>query len=129
MGTILCIYILILPIVNHVKAGITNLSNWETVEDQDVYSPKAVEMYNYIQVNVSENAVIAFGKPRALYLNTGRLAIRPGQNGHRISDADYYLEYLISHGEFDIEKSEAAATSKERIYENSLFRLYRVNKD
>lgn len=127
VGAILCIYILIIPTFNHVRTGIHNLSHWGWKEEQDVYHDQAVDMYNYIQSNVPEDSVIAFGKPRALYLNTERMAIRTGQNGHRIKDADYYLEYLVSHGEFDVEKSEAAATHKKKIYENNLFRLYKVN--
>ena len=126
IGTILCIYILIIPTVNHVRTGISNLSRWGWKEEQDVYNDQAVDMYNYIQLNVPEDSIIAFGKPRALYLNTERVAIRTGQNGHRIKDADYYLEYLVDHGEFNVEKSEAAATNKEQIYENKLFRLYKV---
>lgn len=127
IGMILCVYILILPVVNHVRTGINNLGHWGEMEEQDVYHEQAVDVYNYIRMNVPGDAVIAFGKPRALYLNTERMAIRPGQNGHRISEADYYLEYLIPHGEFELEKEEAAKTSKEEVYENRFFRLYRVN--
>ncbi len=129
MGTILCIYILILPSVNHIRTGIDNLSHWSQVADQDVYNEQAVDMYHYIQMEVPEDSVIAFGKPRALYLNTERMAIRPGQNGHKIADADYYLEYLVSHGEFEIEKTEATRTPMKKMYENKFFRLYKVSAD
>ncbi len=129
MGTILCIYILILPSVNHMRTGIDNMSHWSQMADQDVYSKQAVDIYNYIQRGIPKDSVIAFGKPRALYLNTERTAIRPGQNGHKIADADYYLEYLISHGEFEIEKAEAARTRMKTIYENRFFRLYKILVD
>jgi hypothetical protein len=91
-----------------------------------VFDPQAIDMYNYIQANVPEDCTIAFGKPRALYLNTDRMAFRTGFNGHRIYEADYYLEYLISDSEFDYEAGEASITPMEPIYENESFRLYRV---
>ena len=126
MGTILCVYILILPIVNHIRTGITNLSHWGQMADQDVYNEQAVDIYNYIQMEVPEASVIAFGKPRALYLNTERLAFRPGYNGHKIAEADYYLEYQIQHSEFWPEKTEAGKTSMELVYENDIFKLFEV---
>ena len=39
---------------------------------------------------------IAFFKPRALYLNTGRVSLLPEKDGFKITDADYYLYYVPS---------------------------------
>lgn len=128
IGTLLCVYILIFPMAHHVITGINNINNWSSIADQDVYADQAVEMYNYIQMNVPEEAIIAFGKPRALYLNTGRLSIRTGYNGHKISDANYYLEYQLQHSEFDPEKKEASQTQMDLVYENKLFKLFSVSK-
>ena len=61
--------------------------------DTDVYSPAAVETYRYIQENIPEDATIASWKPRAVFLNTNRMGFRPGENGHDIADAGYFLIY------------------------------------
>ena len=50
-------------------------------------------MYRFIQEELLEDAVIAFGKPRALYLNTGRTSFKVGVNGHETGEADYYLRH------------------------------------
>lgn len=59
--------------------------------DECIYTPASVEVFRYISANTPEDAVIAFIKPRALYLNTRRVSFRPDVNGHEIADADYYL--------------------------------------
>ena len=59
--------------------------------DECIYTPASVEVFRYISANTPEDSVIAFIKPRALYLNTRRVAFRPDVNGHEIADADYYL--------------------------------------
>ena len=117
---------LLLPVLYTVSLGIENRSR---IKDDDVYSAEAVDMYRYIQANVPEDKVIAFGKPRALYLNTGRVCIRTGYNGHRISEADYYLFYETNYGEFSKEKEEAEITPKKEIYHNRQYTLYEVDKD
>lgn len=55
------------------------------------YSPCAIETYNYIIDNTPQDCVIGFIKPRALYLNTERLSVRIGVNGHSLDDVDYLL--------------------------------------
>ncbi len=120
---------LLLPLLNIVSDGIDNRKNWGYTGDGDVYSKEAVDMYRYIRENVPEDKIIAFGKPRSLYLNTERISMRTGCNGHTIADADYYLEYESTYHIFAGEKEEAEATPKETIYKNRLFTLYSVNKD
>lgn len=60
-------------------------------DSSTAYSTAAVEAYRYIQENTDGNSVFAFEKPRALFLNTGRLSFKPSVNDHRMSEADYYL--------------------------------------
>lgn len=60
-------------------------------DSSTAYSTTAVEAYRYIQENTSEDSILAFEKPRALYLNTGRLSFNPSVNKHRMAEADYYL--------------------------------------
>lgn len=55
------------------------------------YTPCAIETYNYISDNTSPDCVIGFIKPRALYLNTERLSVRVGINGHPLDEVDYLL--------------------------------------
>jgi len=126
VGLVLLALMLVLPVFNQMKIVANNMNHRGEVDQKDVYDPQAIDMYNYIQANVPEDCTIAFGKPRALYLNTDRMAFRTGFNGHRIYEADYYLEYLISDSEFDYEAGEASITPMEPIYENESFRLYRV---
>jgi len=45
--------------------------------DNDAYSTAAVDMYRYIQSETPIDSLIAFYKPRALYLNTGRVSFKP----------------------------------------------------
>lgn len=127
LAGVMAVIILCFPIAKHMKTGVFNLNHWGWKYNQDVYIGQAVDIYNYIQNNVPESETIAFGKPRALYLNTGRLSFRPGYNSHKIADADYYLEYLLPHSEFTPEKKEAAVTPMSLIYENEFFKLFEVN--
>ena len=55
------------------------------------YTPCAIEAYNYIIDNTPSDCVIGFVKPRALYLNTGRISVPVGINGHTLEEADYLL--------------------------------------
>lgn len=83
------------------SAVVESLSNnfIRVLQGQDVrgtdsstaYSTTSVEAYRYIQENTDEDSVLAFEKPRALFLNTGRLSFNPSVNDHRLSEADYYL--------------------------------------
>ena len=58
---------------------------------EEMYSPDAVAVYGYIKENTPEDAVVTFHKPRALYLNTGRLGFSYLVNGHDAMDADYCI--------------------------------------
>ena len=58
---------------------------------EGMYSPCAIEVYDYIKKETPGDAVIAFHKPRALYLNTGRPGFSYLVNGHDAMDADYCI--------------------------------------
>lgn len=113
----------------------------------DAYTTFSIDVYRYIQQNTPEDSVFVFFKPRALYLNTGRLAFKPQvrqenildpdyffgyqPHYHAIEDADYVLLYL------DDEQKQLAAiqselqdpsTQLEMIYQNQFFMLYEIQK-
>lgn len=83
----------------------------------DIYSATPVELYNYIRNELPEDCVIGFYKPRALYLNTQRVSVPIGVNGHTPDETDYCLSYngnLSNLGE-----------TFELVYENADFKLYK----
>ncbi len=57
------------------------------------YSRGSLEMYDYVKNEIPEDAIIAFLKPRVMYLNTGRVSFCPTVNNdiHTLTDADYYI--------------------------------------
>lgn len=103
--------------------GLNNLRN-NGREDLTAYSQAAVEVYSFIQNELPEDSTIAFFKPRALYLNTGRVGMLPQDKGFDISDADYYLCYLPSEEDLTTNKPEGMYSS---VFENYEFVLYRKN--
>jgi len=107
---VLCICIL---------ASYNTFSDGMQIKNSDVkgaYSENAVDMYNYIQKNLPEDCVIAFRKPRFLYLNTERLSFVPLQNGHDITLADYLLYDRIH--SIDYEKILQIDMVLEVVYDN-----------
>ncbi len=85
------------------------------------YSPCAREIYNYIITNTPDDAVIGFEKPRAMYLNTGRLSICTNSNSHSLDEVDYFLT-CAQVGEDQL-KDEGNGRFEE-IFENAEFVLY-----
>ncbi len=112
---------------SQIVRGVRNVSNRGTPSESDVYSDYAVEMYDYIQNNTSQNAVVAFAKPRVLYLNTNRLSFRPGYNGHEVTDADYLLFCKLPSGVFS--KVSPAGIPTKMLRENKWFVLYEIIKN
>lgn len=92
----------------------------------DVYSPQAIETYRYIRENTEEDDLICFFKPRALYLNTNRLAYCTKPDGKPATDADYYLWY---EGEDNREKFQITPENEHRFeleFSTDNFALYKV---
>jgi len=97
----------------------------KNAEPVGAYSDDAIEIYAYIQSNTSPDSVIAFFKPRFLYLNTQRLSFAPMLNGHEIYLADYYLcDHYCSEKEY--RQLLASGTSFEEEYRNDSFVLYKI---
>ena len=110
-----------------IAKGIENITHWEEKELTDVYSDQAKEVYCYILDNIPEDEVVAFAKPRMLYLNTGHLSFRPGVNQHDLQEADYYLSSRLTfynYTEMDLDQIE-----NEIVLENQLFTLYKLSSN
>ena len=122
--SIACLLLVYFPVIN---AGVANIRNDRQVKDTDVYSQEAIDLYLFIQNNTSEDAIIAFYKPRILSLNTGRLCIRPNKNGHVLEEADYYLYSSIVHNPTDLQLVEEAPLGL--VYSSPNFELYMVRKN
>ena len=118
----LAVEILFFSFANQVYRAGYNFSHWNERFSYDVYSDEAKEMYRFIQEELPEDAVIAFGKPRAMYLNTGRTSFKVGVNGHEIGEADYYLK----HRTMGFEDVEVETDGMEIAAENDMFTLYKV---
>ena len=111
---------LIADIITNV-GGIENITN-DAQENLTAYSSHAIEVYNYIDENLGEDETVAFFKPRALYLNTGRVSLLPQKDGFSISDADYYLEYIPAEEPWLTDELKAQYTA---VFENAEFILHR----
>lgn len=133
MGLLLSAYCCLFILYPHISAfiegdrGVNELEVISSPSDvymQNAYSPAAVEAYRFIIENTDENGVFAFFAPRALHLNTQRVCLRPGVNGHSLEDADYYLRYLKV-GDFPID--EEPGENFTLLFSNSEFVLYEKN--
>lgn len=91
LGHRLAALLLIVVLASAAAADIRNLSAGGRPSENDMYASDSVEMYRYIQENTAVDALIACVKPRAVYLNTGRMGYHAGYNGYKLLDADYYL--------------------------------------
>lgn len=119
-----CAAVLALSVSHLGYMDIANLRRHGQRSGTDVYAPDAVAVYRYIQENLEEDACIAFFKPRALYLNTGRLSRRPDVNGFKLSDADYWLLCTYQDSEYDV--PDAKTVPMEPVYSNDSFALSRI---
>ena len=63
------------------------------------YSPDAVAVYKFIQQNTAVDDIIAFHKPRAMYLNTGRVSFSYLYNDRSPLDADWCVltEFFVDY--------------------------------
>jgi len=59
----------------------------------DMYSTYAVDTYHFIQQNTPDDCTIAYFKPRALYLNTGRFSFKPQLPDEYIHNGEVFLPY------------------------------------
>lgn len=122
---VLCFFVLLPRVTDVIDGGEhepVEISSVAEVYMQNSYSPAAIEVYNFIQQETAQDSTIAFFAPRGLYLNTGRLGVKPGVNGHSMDEADYFLRYL-SVGEFEI--IPVPKEGFEAVFENEEFILYK----
>lgn len=63
------------------------------------YSPDAIAVYKYIQQNTADDDIIVFHKPRAMYLNTGRISFSYLYNDRSPLDADWCVltEFFVDY--------------------------------
>lgn len=110
-----------------VSDGVENIRNHRQGKTTDVYSSYAIEAYRFIQEQTSEDEKIIFFKPRALYLNTGRISFVPDMNGHEFEEADYFLHYKHGTG---MQKRIIDKHSDDLvcIFQNQKFTLYKISK-
>lgn len=125
---VLCCALVVYPHVSAAMRGDKGVNELEYIGSpsdiykQNAYSPAAIEVYNFIQNETEDDCCIAFFAPRGLYLNTQRLSVRPGVNGHSMDEADYQLRYLKV-GDYPIDSAPTA--DFESIFENEEFILYK----
>ncbi len=88
------------------------------------YTPCARETYEFIINNTPTDCVIAFDKPRALYLNTERVSFCASTNGHSLDEADYLMCCAGADEELLTPERRTEFTP---IFSNAEFTLYQKN--
>ena len=93
------------------------------------FSNEAVEVYNFINQNISDDKVVYFFKPRVLYFNTNVYSY--GAVGG-IGAEDLYLADYILLTKYDwyrqLKELTKNSTAYELIFENEKFKLYKINR-
>ena len=95
---------------------------------ENAYADPCLEAYRFIREETEEDAIFAFQKPRALYLNTGRMAFSPTVNGHNLLDADYYMRLKEPTRWQPEVSSENEASRMTLEFENTDIEIYRIQK-
>ena len=93
----------------------------------EAYHAASKDIYAYISEQVEEDAVIAYIKPRVLYLNTGRMGFVTGVNGHHFYDADYILTFQDRADEVGAIIWPELDAELTLVYENPGYELYRIS--
>lgn len=104
-------------------------ANTMSQANASAYAADCMEAYHFIMDETEESDIIAFIKPRALYLNTNRMSFRPFMNGHSLEDADYYMRIknpLVWAAKEDL--TEAQWAQLESVFSNEGIEIYRVLK-
>lgn len=120
------LFLILLLFSSQLINGISNLRNDRQPDWNDVYADDCIEMYHYVQKQIPEGAQIGFAKPRALYLNTGRVSMRLGYNDHTLEDVDYYLFCTTMYEPYDWEIVNKQQQNLQLIWSNQKFLLYEV---
>ncbi len=101
------------------------------------YTKEALEMYRYIDTNVSDESSVFFFKPRVLHMTTGNAAVCFQLDSEHARDAgfDYYL-HTFDHGYGQLLTDEQARADSFRlgggefscVHENGSMKLFRRTK-
>lgn len=95
----------------------------------NAFSQEAMQSYEFIKTNTPQNAVVAFFKPRVLYLNTHRLSFATNVAADILEKAHFVLERK-SETSIKGATNELKAQNKLRqIFENEVFVLYEIVKN
>ena len=93
------------------------------------YTKEAVETYNFINENISDDKVIFFFKPRVLYFNTNNYSYFFWEDEENsLKSADYVL---LTEGDYFPKLKEILKDKPQKyfqIYGNEKFNLYRIEK-
>lgn len=126
LGKALLVLVILCMLVDTGKFGVKRFFFYDRVNSNESYSIEAQQVYSYLSKNTSPNDIVAFFKPRVLWLNTHRKGFSIGENNiERLSDVDYAL-FLQS----QLNSSAAIAVQSNdgniRVFENDKFVLYRI---
>ena len=110
-----------------VKWKIDDIRNGGREQLYEAYHPASRDIYAYIGEYVEEDALIAYMKPRVLYLNTGRMGFMVGVNGHHFYDADYLLTFRNFADELGGIVWPELREELTLVYENHEYELYRIS--
>jgi hypothetical protein len=101
-------------------------------ESEGPYKKTSVEMFNYIRNNSSKNEIIAFLKPRAMLLYTGRNCIVPLSYEECIDrEVDYFVYYKNAINSIEQLTWESIQSHKDsflEVFRNDDFIVFKVKK-
>lgn len=100
------------------------------------YTHDAEELFEFINSSTQENEIIVFQKPRALYLNTGRLGMQVDLKdfNEKLPKADYVVDGIEADlGDYNEETliqydSEDDNIDLVSVFENDMFKMYKIEK-
>lgn len=97
--------------------------------DNQAYTKEALETYDFINKNISDDKVIYFFKPRVLYLNTNNYTyFKVADEEKSLSKADFVL---FTEGDYFPKLKELVQNNPQKYYKlfgNGKFDLYQINR-
>lgn len=91
------------------------------------YSEMAIETYDYIKANTEEDDIIAFFKPRVLWLNTQRKGFSIGEsNIEQVENVDYVL-FEKSSADKALKEYCKTSETAEIVFQNDKFIMYSID--
>ena len=97
--------------------------------DNQAYTKEALETYDFINKNISDDKVIYFFKPRVLYLNTNNYTyFKVADEEKSLSKADFVL---FTEGDYFPQLKELVKNNPQKyhkLFGNEKFELYQINR-